>query len=1394
MKESNDVKKSLSFLKNCIFSKNYYFHEEFFRAQFKRLVHLHIISNKMGNKLGYEIVGNWMANEESSEGSLVNIIRNDFEKEKNLLIHNFKEEIKKEILKSNEESRFSILGIYLILNGGQQISLEELIKKVLNETEERICTKSMRNIFTNLNDLIQIQYELKYYAKLEKDFKTSAELKTLIEDYIKNVYSKWLQSFNAFDTIPNEMSFRNVLCLDPNVLKMMAEVRIKISDQVKFLNVNFELNKVYKNLEEYKFVQSFQDSWKNYLTSTDKINQLSKLGSNSFYASGWSGFKSQTELIKTACEWYLKCVENMLLILMQKKTSKLLNQKKLESVLDNFYEIYLSMFSYEFHLDISGKLVDYEQKNKELIISMFESLNTQLALNLDREVQDFKQQINLNFILSITKFYLFAKEKLDSEPEHKETMIEVINQQMRFIFRLSDTSFRLDRIVNIFMKYLNAFLILQKRLQLYEKFSIIKNTLEQISVYFISLSRLILSNNYLDKGIFSSICDLFDEKINFINKITNFPQIIDINECTILEVKHPCYDLLANIFENQLSLFYKFSEKILNDTLKVYEIFFDALSKMFDVLLDENLDESSHKKIQDLFEYCKNADDLEKLSEYLLSLKNSFFSIDGAKHLISITEQINDFIVLNKSEFKFEEIFNLFTNYEAHFKNYVQKTTKVDSTLKDLVEDIKKLAKNDQETNEDTLKENLLSLIAGLVCILTVSSFEALNTDSNIKFKSHNAQVFGCFCLFLLKKNNNQNAKSVYSWLTSMPKQLIATKQNSFLISFLCAVYSILDFEVTVVYENEYVSLREKAKLDEKFYRIKDDVKNIRFTTIEQIISEELDGNCDANEKIAQLAEQILYKSQYDDNFEKNDTTMTNKKSLLIISDIDMILDMLEERYSVIKVIKNDELAIAFENLYDAAKKISNKFKHDFDKNEKNSLERFQLVVRKTKALEKFERTVKANKSFLNFINNQNILFKEYQSELWESAMNVANFYSNIKENRARAKIDLAEYLDENDFPLFRLNKRGTDCEYYFKNKWSALIYPRYLYAFFYLELFARQTKYTVPNKSAYGYLKLDVGFAYYSSIIKQKLNMSSILIAMTSSYQPNTQKDMLMRKFFSINEQDVLHAPLFSKKSFINFDRNDSNYFKLLNNKENWLNDIEKRCNHLFNEGKTCVVFFKNENDLKSMYQRLIGREPFYLTNNEISVDKYGEKNASLTDFYEKDDSEFYEWKYSIDRLTSKHFGGQAGGINLIMSEYASWLNFENDSENGLTVIQTWFSADPKDEEKLKSNFEQNRKVFNLMQILNLEDLNMKKFSTIESFENLNTDLTYDQLSEAFHGFIENKYELIQNNLIQHDEKSKIFLKWVSDARKDRTIKINSNLKDEIDKKLIENYFQMRG
>ena len=102
-----------------------------------------------------------------------------------------------------------------------------------------------------------------------------------------------------------------------------------------------------------------------------------------------------------------------------------------------------------------------------------------------------------------------------------------------------------------------------------------------------------------------------------------------------------------------------------------------------------------------------------------------------------------------------------------------------------------------------------------------------------------------------------------------------------------------------------------------------------------------------------------------------------------------------------------------------------------------------------------------------------------------------------------------------------------------------------------------------------------------------------------------------------------MTHFPRLFDTIKVKFER-----FTILKNKIEWEQAIYELCKKLSEKQHSCVIWFKNERDLKNMYHRLLDKQPYILTNSEISVNQFGEKKFLYTIFLKK-----MNQKYTIGR-----------------------------------------------------------------------------------------------------------------------------------------------------------------
>lgn len=596
----------------------------------------------------------------------------------------------------------------------------------------------------------------------------------------------------------------------------------------------------------------------------------------------------------------------------------------------------------------------------------------------------------------------------------------------------------------------------------------------------------------------------------------------------------------------------------------------------------------------------------------------------SAKNAMSAKEAFAEIVKLNPGAEKLKLI-EIYQTYEKHFQDFRSKFMKKSVNLSAITDWLKEIANSVDKTSESKVKDHVLRLVAGLAWLRTVNMSKLADAngyhiESGFELSPSPLNVLECLCLLGLAAENIA-ATCARDFLTTLSRRVVEIPDEhskSVQICFLASVYGLLDYDVTVVCSNEYLMSKEEDEMSDSFGAMQERLGNIRFVVLESVIREQIDPTENYNERPETLMEQIVYKGVYDSQFGVSNklSTETTTNSLYIFEDVDtLVSSRIEDTVEPITFVTCDELAKAVKLLYKTAKQIANRFKVEKKSKDKKkqTLEKFQLIVKRNTTMENFETIVRENKSFAEFIDRNRKLFIEYSNELWTCALQVANLYSDHDRNQEKSRQELSQFLDENSEILFRLSKDGSSCEYCWKNQWTSTVYPSYLNAFFYLELFSRQSQFIFPNPKAFGYMKLSCGPVYFNYLI-EKLSRNSLVFGLSSSLRSNnssllsdTEKAILNKDLIKVKDENVLFFPSFIDQSVTSMD------IKILENRENWINTIQSACEELAKLNKAVLVFFRNENDLKLVYERLLVLEPFLLTNNEISINKYGERKVSF-------------------------------------------------------------------------------------------------------------------------------------------------------------------------------------
>lgn len=756
-----------------------------------------------------------------------------------------------------------------------------------------------------------------------------------------------------------------------------------------------------------------------------------------------------------------------------------------------------------------------------------------------------------------------------------------------------------------------------------------------------------------------------------------------------LLARHHSYDLLSRALEILSSRIYKFKETIttspsdedsgpkLDDMLTMIEKYFDVvgeLVKQLDHQLDaQNLDQYVDEKAK-LFERCRSFGKLDDLNEYLTALKRFVVVTAGtgggadesSRRFSKNSECVAEILRLNPrfGDDRSREFFvKLLEEYAEEFKDFQLKFTKNELNLKQIVDELAEI--KDVESND--VRKQVVRLVAGVAWLQTVQMSKLADSSgfyigqdvesTCFELSPSFLHVLECLCLlFPVAGTKSAASQSVKSYLSSATRRIaeIPDEQSkSAVVCLLAVIYALMDFEVTIVCHNEFLVSRDEEDMQASFGKILgNQLGSIRFLTLTDLIRGRIDPTGNPSETPSKLIEQLVFNGAYESDFgatkDENATVASSsrtRESLLIFEEVDTIVSVnrLEEFNEPMKLITCKELGNGVRVVYKMAKQVANRFivideKKSMSKEKKNmaALERFQMTVKRNMAMTKFKSAVNENESLARFINANPNLFDEYCNELWTCALQVANLYSDHERNQEKSRRELREFLDEDDEsndifePLFRLSRDGSRCEYYYKNKWTSTVYPRYLNSFFYLELFSHQSQFIEPDVRAFGYMKLSCGPVYSSCLIDKittTISDSVLVFGLSSCLksQASTRDWLLSPAEKSMLNELVLKAPTSERldesflffPSFVEqtvaFDATKAKSFDILLNRYEWMKRICQTCESLSKANKTVLVFFRNEKDLKLAYEKLIIYEPFLLTNNEISINRFGDRKVSF-------------------------------------------------------------------------------------------------------------------------------------------------------------------------------------
>lgn len=554
-----------------------------------------------------------------------------------------------------------------------------------------------------------------------------------------------------------------------------------------------------------------------------------------------------------------------------------------------------------------------------------------------------------------------------------------------------------------------------------------------------------------------------------------------------------------------------------------------------------------------------------------------------------------------------------------------------------------------------------MRLVAGVTWIQTVQISKLadsngsclIGNESSAGFELSPNRLHVLECLCLLVGGDDEPTKTstcVKTWLSTRVRPQIAEiadeQSKSAVVCLLVGVYALMDFDVTLVCHNEFSVARDEHDLEASFGKQLIDEgssSRIRVLMLTDLVRGQIDPTGNPSETPAKLIEQLLLNGAYESDFGTSQDETAKRNSLIIFDEVDTIVSLprLVESFEPMKLVSCKELANGVRLIYETVKQVVNRFKQAEPKKlsteeKKNlaTLEEFKLAEEQNTTITKFESAVTENASLARFVETNRSLFVEYFNELWTCALRVVNLYSDHEHKQEKSRRELAYFLDNesnNYEALFRLSKDGTTCEYYHKNKWTSTVYPSYLNAFFYLELFSQQSRFIEPNAGAFGYMKLSCGRVYSTCLVDRVTRSRSVVFGLSSCLRSTSSqkrewlvslaerrllKELVLKRTDHANDDGFLFFPAFVEQT-VAFDVTKKESFDILGSREEWMERICRTCESLSRSDKPVLVFFRNERDLKCAYERLLPYEPFLLTNNQISLNRFGDRKVCFFTVY---------------------------------------------------------------------------------------------------------------------------------------------------------------------------------
>ncbi|CAF1411630.1 unnamed protein product [Adineta steineri] len=709
-------------------------------------------------------------------------------------------------------------------------------------------------------------------------------------------------------------------------------------------------------------------------------------------------------------------------------------------------------------------------------------------------------------------------------------------------------------------------------------------------------------------------------------------------------------------------------------------------------------------------------DKLEKLDLYFLyNRKLKEITLDQALEL---------FQEKNETSLNIEKIRNSFVKYEELFRKYFNNIINRVGSVKDIVEETKKLAK---ESNFK--RETIPDIIARLSVILSlrVSDFieecyeeyilkEKCNT--NYLLQPHCIQILGVMILLDIDGNTN-----------SLPPnhlgEILTGQGKSWALALLGGYFSLIGYQVTVGCYSDYLSRRDENDFKKNLepFRFQN---SVQYQTFKAMCWKKV-SNKNTNKDLANIISDIISGEKLSRIETKN---FEEDKSILLIDEVDVFFSrQFGEMFHSVVTIKNKNIAQIQKDIW------------------------------------QFQITKKPDENELENFVDAKIFSLGNKDKMITNLLHANSLKKHIKE-----MIDTAReiYNDINEKNLFKEKFRIIDdiiCAKDCDGKYSSTTILRYENSFYYLKLmYEKQNSFggVSLNENNFGYILISCGDISYSELP----NSFDGIFGVSGSLKDLSVAENSLLTHYKINQKS--YYPSFFGQTKLKFDR--INNFIIKDFEKDWCDHIVTSTRRRIAEERSVLIFFKNETLLDEFHKSCagdLGVKPYFITQNK-TFDGKEEKHYNDSD---------------VKKLIKDEYAGHHGKVTLLTKEFGRGVDFQSETKvnekGGIHVIQTFFSIDIKEEIQIKGRTARKDEQGSYELILCLEHLQQFNIEggKILKYAGITKDTTYDELNsqreEKTNSFCQDKLKTIEKNQQIHSRTLAFYQRAITECTEENRVKL---------------------